>query len=204
MSKNNVLFENMIKIIKTLNAFIEKEFKGNQCPNDILSYKLHHYKYIFESLRQEKKAAADYVKSLDDKSLTEKTIESCIKYFLTEVVQENKTKCREFEDKFLRESIRQFPYKECGIVKQMVTILAVVKIGQHPSALYVITSCLNGQKFADDSDGVQHLECTTCYNKSENVKLCTHCRKAAYCDQFCQRMHWPIHKKEVIETKTSI
>lgn len=96
----------------------------------------------------------------------------------------------------------------------MVTILARVTIGSQPSALYVIKSCMHGQKFNeqfgnDDDDESSKkeekrklLECVTCSSKSYDAKWCTHCKKVAYCDQFCQRLHWPIHKKQTAELAT--
>jgi ankyrin repeat protein len=215
-AKNNVLLENIDAVIKVLDAFCVKAFKDetNQCPNDVLSFKLHFFKYIFEFLRTQRNNLAK--KTANREELDKKCVDSVIKMFLTEETVEakienenkiSKKKARVFEEKFLRESIRQYPYKECALVRQMVTILARVQIGSNPSALYVITSCLNGQRFNETPttmiDGEESeektkktnpLECKTCSEKSSNVKLCTHCKQVAYCDQFCQRLHWPIHK----------
>jgi ankyrin repeat protein len=217
-AKNNVLLENMDAIIKFLDAFSIKAFKdeANQCPNDVLSFKLHYFKYIFEFLRTQRQKLA--LKEQNKEELDKKLVDSVIKMFLTEdtveakIENENKiskTKARIFEEKFLRESIRQYPYKECALVRQLVTILARVQIGSNPSALYVITSCLNGQRFnemptsSNDDEETEStnkktnpLECKTCSEKSFNVKVCTHCKQVAYCDQFCQRLHWPIHKTQ--------
>ncbi len=204
-SKNNVLFENMDKIIRTLEAFVEKEFKQSEtgCPNDILAFKLNFFKYNFEFLKVQKKGLSEKFKDTDE--LMQKTFETCFKLLLSEIEigqnETNKKKYRVYEEKYLRESIRQFPYKECAIVKQMVTILAKIMIGDQPTALNVITGCLNGQRFNDEPSSFHHLTCTTCYTKDQNVKLCTHCRRAAYCDQFCQKVHWLIHKKEIIDQK---
>ena len=100
---------------------------------------------------------------------------------------------RVFEDKFIRESIRKFPYPEAPLIQQMVTILSKTPIGSSPSALKAITDCVNGQRLNESwTDKV----CATCLDKRDDVKKCTICKKVAYCDQFCQRMHWPVHKKE--------
>jgi ankyrin repeat and MYND domain-containing protein 2 len=208
----NVLLKNMPKIINTLNAFVAKEFKvENECPNDLLAFKLHYYKYIFEYLSKQRenlaKRQGQSVKDDTSDELDGKLCELCIKQMLVEeevTIDSVKSMKRIFEEKFLRESIRQFPYKECALVRQMVTILSKVPIGGSPSALYVITSCLNGQTISksipDDweSSGDKRplLECATCNSKSKEAKMCTHCKKVAYCDQFCQKMHWPVHKKE--------
>lgn len=210
-ASNNVLMLNVDKVIRTLEAFLKKAFRSEEteCPNDLLSFKLHYYKYLFEYLRSQRKVLE---KKYDQKELYDKLFDLCIKQFIKEEEIEVKTNdeknakisFRLFEEKFLRESIRQYPYKECALVRQMVTILAKTSPGSNPTALYVIKSCLNGQRFSesfnlDDSsaDGEPKrklLECATCTFKSYEAKWCTHCRQVAYCDQFCQRLHWPIHK----------
>ena len=48
------------------------------------------------------------------------------------------------------------------------------------------------------------LECGTCYFKSYDCKMCTHCKKVAYCDQFCQKLDWSWHKKQVYESNEKI
>lgn len=216
-ASNNVLMANIDRVIRTLDAFSTRAFRTCPCPNDVLSFKLHYYKYQFEFLREQRKklAATAAASEWSPVELDEKTFELCIRLLLAQeqIDQETETGrikkwCRVFEEKYIRESIRQYPYKECALVRQMVTILARTPIGREPSASYVIKSCLHGQKFTesfkfdDDEDEAADakkrklLECATCSARSYDAKWCTHCRQVAYCDQFCQRLHWPIHKKQ--------
>jgi len=37
--------------------------------------------------------------------------------------------------------------------------------------------------------------CANCFKALERRRLCSKCHTAAYCDQACQRSHWPKHKK---------
>jgi hypothetical protein len=217
LSKNNVLMSNIDRIIRTLDAFVTKSFKNNKeehCPNDILSFKLHYHKFIFEYLNEQKKNLAKIMKEksseLNEEQLQSKLIDLCLKNFISEeeVSYVNphgggtvKKMCRLYEEKFTREAMRQFPYKECALLRQMVTILAKTQIGAHPSAQYVLKSCLNGQKLNEELGGDNAknenrtmLECATCLTKSFDAKWCTHCKKVAYCDQFCQKVQWSIHK----------
>ena len=227
-AKNNVLMLNAERIIKTLDAFSCKSFKNENgdCPNDLLAYKLHLYKYYFEYVINTRKTLLKKVESSTsegsiNKNLDEidaKAFEYCFKQLANEEEitiktdgLETKKIYRVFEEKFLRESIRQFPYPECALIKQMVTILSRVQIGNHPSAFYVITSCLNGQRLNESFDKTKSdendeetkeskrimLECGTCYFKSYDCKMCTHCKKVAYCDQICQKLNWPFHKKMI-------
>jgi ankyrin repeat and MYND domain-containing protein 2 len=196
----------MEAISKTLDAFITKTFRteDTQCPNDVLAFKLHYFKYIFDYLilqyKHLKSINMESKKDLSDQVIANRMFDFAFKSFISE--EENKI--RLFEDKFLRELIRQFPYKDCALMRQMVVIMSRINIGSPTTtALYVITSCLNGQRYDEnnqnnkDNDN-QQLKCTTCGEKDENVKRCSHCKNVAYCDQFCQRIHWPIHKKEKI------
>lgn len=45
-----VLFENVSRVVKTLDAYITKVIREDESgiPNDILGYKLHYYKFMFE------------------------------------------------------------------------------------------------------------------------------------------------------------
>ena len=118
-----------------------------------------------------------------------------MKQFLVEKTSATTKKpYREFEEQFLRESIRQFPYKECALLRQMVQILFKVEMGSSPTALYVITSCLNGQRFTEQDSDVESHKCAVCLER--NAKLCSQCKRDAYCDQICQKLHWTAHKKE--------
>ena len=194
-----------------MNAFVKRAFRIEEtdCPNDVLAFKIHFYKYIFDYLNTQYKAlmSKQENKELQAEELYSKLIDHFLKKLISEEEIEVKSpdgikhlKYRVFEEKFLRELIRQFPYKECALLRQMVVILAKSEIGHSSSALYVITSCLNGQRFNQDSETSERkiLECTTCQQRSALVKLCTHCKKAAYCDQQCQKLHWPIHKKDAV------
>ena len=208
-AKENILIKNIDKIQRTLNAFCKRAFKIEEtdCPNDLLAFKIHYFKYFFDYLNGQFKAYVEKKENAETKSeeIYDKLIDNLLKKLISEEECEVKTpdgiktiKFRVFAEKFLRESIRQFPYKECALVRQMVTVLAKSAIGEANSALYVITSCLNGQRFGQDSDEDKVLQCTTCCEKSVSVKLCSHCKRAAYCDQVCQKLHWPLHKKENI------
>ena len=193
-SKKNVLFENIEKIINTLESFVEKEFKKTEtgCPNEQLAFKLHFFKYNFEFLKIQTKNFSEKISDQND--LRQKIFEKSIKFLLTEYeIKENiQKKHRINEEKYLRELIRQFPYKECASLKQMVAILAKIIIGNKPSALEVINGILNGQRLIENAS--KDFTCTTCYEKNESVKLCSNCRRVAYCDKFCQKNHWFVHK----------
>jgi len=213
LSKNNVLVENLTRIMSALDAFITKTFKTEnvECPNDILAFKLHYHKFIFEFLNKTVKNLEIKFPQEEKNVLLSKSFDLCFKQLLLKEEQSTKKVFFQlFQEKFLRESIRSFPYKESSLIQQMVTILSRTQMGDHPSALYVITSCLNGQRLnqsfeTNESESKKAiLECETCKKKSDDAKWCTHCKKVAYCDQFCQKLDWSWHKKQVYESNEKI
>ena len=201
-------------MIRTLDAFVRKAFRNEEteCPNDVLAFKLHFYKFIFEFVREQRKLLMNKLNN-DEAAADAKVADQCIKLLIAEEEIEyknehgghiEKLRHRVFEEKFLRECLRQFAYKECALLRQMVAILAKQAIGSSTSAQFVITSCLNGQRLSESLDEERRamLQCSTCTWKQPDVKRCSHCKKAAYCDQFCQRLHWPIHKNEALSEAT--
>lgn len=94
-----------------------------------------------------------------------------------------------FQEKFVRECIRKFPYSDATLLQQLVRSIAPVEIGNDPTAISVLTQAITGQVGFMDSEF-----CTTCGEKGAE-KRCSVCKMVIYCDQSCQKMHWFTHKK---------
>ncbi|KAL2085053.1 hypothetical protein ACEWY4_020571 [Coilia grayii] len=94
-----------------------------------------------------------------------------------------------YQEKFIRECIRKFPYCDATLLQQLVRSIAPVEIGSDPTALSVLTQAITGQV------GFVDVEfCTTCGEKGAE-KRCSICKLVIYCDQACQKLHWFTHKK---------
>lgn len=94
----------------------------------------------------------------------------------------------EYQEAFLRECVREFPFRESSIFRQMVATLAS---SEPPSAISVVLAAINGQRgFAADYSET----CVTC-GAEKATKKCSKCKAVQYCDRECQRLHWFIHKK---------
>uniref|UniRef100_A0A0B7ADV6 MYND-type domain-containing protein n=1 Tax=Arion vulgaris TaxID=1028688 RepID=A0A0B7ADV6_9EUPU len=50
---------------------------------------------------------------------------------------------------------------------------------------------------------VEH-ECASCGKRSYNMKACTRCWCAKYCNRSCQKSHWILHKMECIDDPTKV
>ncbi|XP_073438244.1 ankyrin repeat and MYND domain-containing protein 2 isoform X2 [Dendrobates tinctorius] len=94
-----------------------------------------------------------------------------------------------FQEKFIRESIRKFPYCEATLLQQLVRSIAPVEIGSDPTAFSVLTQAITGQVGFVDAEF-----CTTCGEKGAD-KRCSVCKLVIYCGQKCQKLHWFTHKK---------
>ncbi|XP_063041192.1 ankyrin repeat and MYND domain-containing protein 2-like [Engraulis encrasicolus] len=103
----------------------------------------------------------------------------------------------QYQEKFIRDCIRKFPYCEATLLQQLVQNIAPVEIGNDPSAFSgddpsafsVLSQALSGQMVLMDSEF-----CSTCGERGAE-RRCSGCRMVIYCGQACQRLHWFTHKK---------
>ncbi|KAI7798437.1 ankyrin repeat and MYND domain-containing protein 2-like [Triplophysa rosa] len=95
-----------------------------------------------------------------------------------------------YQEKFIRDCIRKFPYCEATLLQQLVHCIAPVEIGGDPTAFSVLTQALTGQMVLKDTE-----YCATCGEKDADKK-CSYCKMVVYCGQACQRLHWFTHKRQ--------
>ncbi|XP_068616397.1 ankyrin repeat and MYND domain-containing protein 2a isoform X2 [Brachionichthys hirsutus] len=74
-----------------------------------------------------------------------------------------------FQEKFVRECIRKFPYCDATLLQQLVRSVAPVEIGSDPTALSVLTQAITGQVGFVDAEF-----CTSCGEKGAE-KRCSAC-----------------------------
>ncbi|XP_067268453.1 ankyrin repeat and MYND domain-containing protein 2-like [Chanodichthys erythropterus] len=96
----------------------------------------------------------------------------------------------QYQEKFIRDCIRKFPYCEATLLQQLVRSIAPVEIGNDPTAISVLTQALTGQMVLMDTE-----YCATCGERGANKK-CSFCKMVVYCGQTCQRLHWFTHKRQ--------
>ncbi|XP_056613712.1 ankyrin repeat and MYND domain-containing protein 2a isoform X2 [Triplophysa dalaica] len=164
--------EALEKCRKILELICEKCVK-QQDMNEVLAMKMHYLSCVLQK-------CSSFLKDRQDK------LDGLIKSLL---------KGRDsdgfplFQEKFIRECIRKFPYCDATLLQQMVRSISPVEIGNDPTALSVLTQAITGQVGFMDADF-----CTTCGEKGAE-KRCSICKMVIYCDQACQKLQWFTHKK---------
>ncbi|CAH1118958.1 unnamed protein product [Phaedon cochleariae] len=177
------LSEHLTELKKVLELMSEREIKRGAEMNEVMSFKFHYLAYVIgeiAKIRQRqnntKKDEADDEKKLDITEL-----------FTRKLLKPGKDGQMEVMDGFLKECIREFPFRDCTLFRQIVTSLA----GEDPpSPFNVINASINGQRGFVDNLSI----CSTC-GEEKPTKKCSKCKSVQYCDRNCQRLHWHWHKK---------
>uniref|UniRef100_A0A4W3HEH2 Ankyrin repeat and MYND domain containing 2b n=1 Tax=Callorhinchus milii TaxID=7868 RepID=A0A4W3HEH2_CALMI len=168
------------KCYKILDLICEKCMKQREI-NEVLAMKMHYLSYIFQK-------CISFLKEQEDK--LDGLIKSLLKGRDTDGFPY-------YQEKFLRECIRKFPWCEATLLQQLVRSIAPVEIGSDPTALSVLTQTITGQVGFVDAEF-----CTACGEKGAD-KRCSVCKMVTYCNQNCQKMHWFTHKKVCKKLKES-
>lgn len=171
------LLDHLKEVKKVLELMKEKEMKAKEC-NEVMAFKYHYMSFVVNEMLK--------LKALHDKDKEDKKYD-IVESISKKLLKPNKDGYLEFMDLFLKESVREFPYRESMLFKQMVTTLAAKDA---PFALGVLSSAINGQRGFVDNVSV----CSTC-GQEKPAKKCSKCKVAQYCDRNCQRLHWFVHKK---------
>ncbi|XP_060527584.1 ankyrin repeat and MYND domain-containing protein 2 [Cylas formicarius] len=179
------LQDHLQEIKKVLELMCEREMKKGSETNEVMSFKFHYLAYILKeivTLRQRQLA-----KKESNGTLTEDKKIDVTEIFTRKLLKPGKDGSYEFMNDFLMDCLREYPFRDTTLFRQMVTSLA----GQEaPSALSVVTAAINGQRgFLDNVP-----TCDTC-GEEKPSKKCSKCKVVQYCDRNCQRLHWHWHKK---------
>lgn len=177
------LLDNAEKVSKVLELMCKKEMTRGRDTNEVMAFKYHYLSYIvreFSSIRDKQKSGNESYK--DEKK------HDRVEMFAKKLLKPGKDGVTlDFMDSFLKDCVREFPFRECTTFHQMVTTLASK---DPPSALSVINCTINGQR--GFVDAIPY--CSTC-GEEKPAKKCSKCKSVQYCDRECQRLHWFVHKR---------
>ncbi|KAJ8354516.1 hypothetical protein SKAU_G00220830 [Synaphobranchus kaupii] len=167
-----VVVESLEKCYRVMDLICEKCVK-QQDMNEVLAMKMHYISCILQKCQA-------FLKERDDK------LDGLIKSLLK---GRDGDGFPQYQEKFIRECIRKFPFCDATLLQQLVRSIAPVEIGNDPTAFSVLTQAITGQVGFMDAEF-----CTTCGEKGAE-KRCSICKMVIYCDQVCQKLHWFTHKK---------
>ncbi|PVD37335.1 hypothetical protein C0Q70_04334 [Pomacea canaliculata] len=171
LKDNKELVLDAYKVAKVLDILVEESMKSRDT-NDVLAIKCHYFATL---IRQ----ASKFLKKPDD------TLDGFVKSL---VKGRDVDGFPEMQERIIRQCLKEFPYIESQLLQQLVQQIAPVKIGDAPTALTTLVSGIYGPVWEDDSS------CWTC-GELKAEKKCSACKCVSYCDQVCQKLHWPTHKK---------
>lgn len=175
------LLDNAAKVSKVLEMLCKREMSRGSETNEVMAFKYHYFSFMVNEINiiyNRQKANTDK----DQK-----------KYDVVEVIAKRLLKpgrngvSQDLMDQFLKDCVREFPYRESTTFHQMVSALTS---NDPPSALSVINCTINGQRGFVDTVSY----CITC-GEEKPAKKCSKCKSVQYCDRECQRLHWFVHKK---------
>ncbi|XP_048882958.1 ankyrin repeat and MYND domain-containing protein 2a [Brienomyrus brachyistius] len=164
--------EPLEKCYKVLDLICEKCLK-QQDMNEVLAMKMHFISCVLQK-------CCTFLRECEDK------LDAFVKSLLK---GRDSDGFPQYQEKFIRECIRKFPYCDTTLLQQLVRSIAPVEIGNDPTALSVLTQAITGQVGFMDAEF-----CTACGEKGAS-KRCSICKMVMYCDPTCQKLHWFTHKK---------
>lgn len=178
------LLDHLEEIKEILEDMRNKEMKKGSEINEVLALKFHYLSCIVMEINKMKSRQNP---KANDANEEEKKLD-ITELFIRKLLKPSKDNTLDVIDGLIREYIREFPFRDCTLFRQVVTSLASGK--DAPSALHVLNSAINGQRGFVDS----LMVCSTC-GEENPAKKCSKCKVVQYCDRKCQRLHWHWHKK---------
>lgn len=188
ITESKVLYENLSKVAKVLELMCDREMKKED-PNEQLALKYHLLSFVTKQIKK----FDEGIKSKDDD--IQKRFEPLLKSWMKGRDEDGFPVTLE---KLLRQSIREFGYRDCTIFLQLVKTLSSVEIGSEPSAVSILVQAMTGKKGSAMDDEVN--VCSTC-GEPNPPKKCSQCKTVPYCDVRCQKLHWFTHKNFCIKLK---
>lgn len=175
------LLENADAVSKVLEMLCKREMTRGSETNEVMAFKYHYLSYIvreINNIRDKQKPSSEK----EDKK------HDIVEVFSKKLLKPGKDGVSlDLMDTFLKDCVREFPFRECTTFHQMVSSLTSKN---PPSALSVINCTINGQR--GFVDAIPY--CSTC-GEEKPAKKCSKCKSVQYCDRECQRLHWFVHKK---------
>lgn len=190
LQKCGAFNEHLKQIRKVLSMMVDREMQRTYDVNEIMAFKYHYLGWVVGEMIK----CRDHFASRKDanaESAAPPTKADYCELFVKRMLKEARGGQLEYMESMIRDCVREFPYRECTVFRQVVTQLASANNNKDgTSGLDVVRAAINGQRgFADEI-----TYCSTCGDEKPDKK-CSKCKEVEYCDRECQRLHWFMHKK---------
>ncbi|KXJ78877.1 hypothetical protein RP20_CCG003232 [Aedes albopictus] len=185
LQKFGLFAVDLMRIRLVLDEMRERDMDRRNEINEVMAFKYHYLGYMVNEIEKcrhyflARKAEGSNGK--DQKS-------DFVELFAKRVLKQGKDGALEYVEATIRECVREFPFREYAIFRQVVTQLA--SKDNSASALEIIKAAINGQRGFQDTISL----CSSCGEEKPDKK-CSKCKQVQYCDRECQRLHWFMHKK---------
>ncbi|XP_059620017.1 ankyrin repeat and MYND domain-containing protein 2 [Phlebotomus argentipes] len=174
--------DNLKTIRKVLGLMSEHEVQRKSDINEAMSFKFHYLGYVVSEIIK----CREYFQARKEAGSEMKN--DFVELFAKRVLKEGKHGILDYLEWMIRECVRDFPFREFTIFKQIVSQLA--NKDNEGAALDVIKWAIYGQRGFQDTV----TYCSSCGEEKPDKK-CSKCKEVQYCDRECQRLHWFMHKK---------
>lgn len=144
LQKCGTFSQHLKQLRKVLELMTEREMQRRNDVNEIAAFKYHYLGWIIgeiikcrDHFAQRKESDAAAAPSAEPKTV------DYTELFAKRVLKENKNGQLDYVESTVRECVREFPFRECTIFRQIVTQLAA----KDPSpALDIVRGSINGQR----------------------------------------------------------
>jgi len=182
MKEKPKLLENITMVRKVLELMSDREFKNRTDVNEVMSLKYHILHYIVKDIEK--------MSEKDKKQDPPPKTPFLDRWIKAQLMGREEDGFPVYQENFLRQAIKEFPFPESQLFKMLVTNFSQCKnYGEGQTAAEYINGAFNGQRGFKD-----HENCDTCGEEAA-AKKCASCKAVDYCNQTCQKYHWFVHKK---------
>lgn len=140
LQKCGAFSDHLKQLRKVLELMAEREMQRSNEMNEIMAFKYHYLGWIVNEIHK----CRDHFQSRSkDGGVVDNKSVDYVELFAKRVLKENKQGLLEYVESTVRDCVREFPFRECTIFRQVVSQLANKDC---TSALDVVRAAINGQR----------------------------------------------------------
>lgn len=139
IQKFGALVDHLSTLKNVLESMVDREIQKQGEINEIQAFKFHYLSYIVGEMIK----CRDYFQSRKEAQDGGEMKTDFVEHFIKRVLKENKQGQLEYVESTVRECVREFPFRESNLFKQ---VLMQLTSKESPAALDVVRGSINGQR----------------------------------------------------------